>query len=157
MPMKKLSCGAELWLDFWIKISLKLSWIVLFMTIEHKQIQIVTIQALSNINTTLHISRLKFWLVSVLAHCILNSTMAWILWFFRWNFKWIKLTSGRKQWKKNEQKRKRNEQETVIKINIKIHVQNHNEKCVYLISLKIVHYFELYYKPIWLLGVFLIF
>ena len=53
MSMMKLSCGAELWLDLWIKISLKLSWIVLFKIIEHKQTQIVTIQALSNINTTL--------------------------------------------------------------------------------------------------------
>ena len=34
MPMKKLSCGAELWLNLWIKISLKLSWIMLFKTIE---------------------------------------------------------------------------------------------------------------------------
>ena len=53
LSMKKLSCGAELWLDLWIKISLKLSWIVLFNTFEHKQTQIVIIQALSNINTTL--------------------------------------------------------------------------------------------------------
>ena len=37
----------------WIKISLKLSLIVLFKIIEHKQTQIVTIQALSNMNTTL--------------------------------------------------------------------------------------------------------
>ena len=35
------------------KISLKFSLIVLFKIIEHKQTQIVTIQALSNINTTL--------------------------------------------------------------------------------------------------------
>ena len=53
MPMKKLSSGAELWLDLWIKVSIKLSWIVLSKTIEHKQTQIVTIQTLSNINTTL--------------------------------------------------------------------------------------------------------
>ena len=44
-------------------------------------------------------------------------------------------------------KQKRNEKEKVIKINIKIHVQNKKE-CVCLICLKIVHYFELYYKPI---------
>ena len=53
MSMRKLSCCAELWLDLLIKISLKLSCIVLFKTIEHKQTQIITIQALSNINTTL--------------------------------------------------------------------------------------------------------
>jgi len=53
MTMKKLSCDAEFWLDLWIKISLKLSWIVLFKTFEHKQTQIVIIQALSNINTTI--------------------------------------------------------------------------------------------------------
>ena len=53
MHMEKLSCGAELWQDLLIKISLKLSWIVLFKTIEHKQTQIVIIQALSNINTAL--------------------------------------------------------------------------------------------------------
>ena len=53
MVMKKLSRGDELWLDLWIKIIFKLSWIVLFKTIEHKQIQIVAIQALSNINNTL--------------------------------------------------------------------------------------------------------
>jgi len=49
MPMKNLSCGAELWLDLWIKISLKLSWVFLFKIIEHKQTNIVTIQDLSNI------------------------------------------------------------------------------------------------------------
>jgi len=53
MPMKKLSYGAELWLDLWIKISLKLSWIVLFNKFEHKKTQIVIIQALINIKTTL--------------------------------------------------------------------------------------------------------
>ena len=43
----------ELWLDLWIKISFKLSWIILFKSIEHKQTQIITIEALININTTL--------------------------------------------------------------------------------------------------------
>ena len=45
--------GWGLWLDLRIKISLKLYWILLFKIIEYKQTQIVTIQALSNINTTL--------------------------------------------------------------------------------------------------------
>jgi len=152
-PMKILSCGVELWLNLCIKISLKLSWIVLSKTIEHKQTQIITIQALSNMNYTLD-SRLKFWLLSVLAHCLLNSAMAWIVRFLRWNFNWKKYTSGWKQWKKNEQKWKINEQGKVIKINIKVHVQNNKKKCVCLICLKIVQYFELYCKPIWLLGVF---
>ena len=56
-----------------------------------------------------------------------------------------------KKWKNNEQKQKRNEQEKVIKINVKIHVLNNNKnikESVCLIFLKIVQYFELYYKPI---------
>jgi len=35
-----------------------------------------------------------------------------------------------KKWKNNEQKQKRNEQEKVIKINVKIHIQN-RKKNVY--------------------------
>ena len=100
MPMKKLSCGAKLWLDLWFKISLKLSWIVLFKTFEHKQTQIVIIQALNNINTTLNFK------VEIAGAGSLNIRTCKNYWqLFTANFEPKFLLNFLDIWKKNYKKR----------------------------------------------------